>query len=251
MMLSILKKNNLAEEVRAMLLERRLVSNRESLIFTGSFGIRMQQEKPNYQKYVDGSSDIDLLVVISSKVQLELLDEQIVQGLSGNPSMIFNYSLQYGCGRNAVNIKYMLKECFDTIACYDRVKFVSIRKRSLKSNKPTALFYCANRKLPPRLFEYEEKKYDKNYMLKYDFTTHAGGEYYLCDIHAMLLFGLLYHDGACINDRLLLLKMNFEKDMLGKTLEDIRYLLRYFIDKGVIDDDYIEKRLVKPEHLGR
>lgn len=182
--------------VLGVLKREKLIGDDSTVILTGSSSLECAKSNPNYDKYFNGQSDIDVLIAVEQNILFmkDIFSEYLLDLFSRDMINVLNFNHQYGSKRNAINIKYVKKETFVEWTSLSEVHFKSYRKHSLLNNKPFMKCYgfCDSVIIP-----YKEEKLFDHYILHYDIELKR--EYYLIDIHSMILFGTIIYGNNMIN----------------------------------------------------
>ena len=159
-----------------------------TVILTGSASLECAQPSPNYKRYFNGQSDIDVLIVVYQDISFmnDIFSENILKAFDDNNINVLNYSYQYGNERNAINIKYIKVKTFNEWTSLKIIHFKSYRKHSLSAKKPFMKCYGVNDVI---IVPYQEESISNYFVLHYSIELKE--KYYLIDIHSMILFGTI------------------------------------------------------------
>lgn len=159
-----------------------------TVILTGSASLECARASPNYKRYFNGKSDIDILIVVCQDISFmsDIFSENILNSFNDDIINILNYSYQYGNERNAINIKYIKTKTFIEWTSLSYIHFNSYRKYSLSSKKPFMKCYGFDDSV---IIPYQEESVSDYFILHYDIELKE--DYYLLDIHSMILFGTI------------------------------------------------------------
>lgn len=182
--------------VLGVLKREKLIGDDSTVILTGSSSLECAKSNPNYDKYFNGQSDIDVLIVVEQNILFmkDIFSEYLLDLFSRDMINVLNFNHQYGSKRNAINIKYVKKETFVEWTSLSEVHFKSYRKHSLLNKKPFMKCYGFRDSV---IIPYKEEKLFDHYILHYDIELKR--EYYLIDIHSMILFGTIIYGNNMIN----------------------------------------------------
>lgn len=182
--------------VLGVLKREKLIGDDSTVILTGSSSLECAKSNPNYDKYFNGQSDIDVLIVVEQNILFmkDIFSEYLLDLFSRDMINVLNFNHQYGSKRNAINIKYVKKETFVEWTSLSEVHFKSYRKHSLLNKKPFMKCYGFRDSV---IIPYKEEKLFDHYILHYDIKLKR--EYYLIDIHSMILFGTIIYGNNMIN----------------------------------------------------
>ena len=182
--------------VLGVLKREKLIGDDSTVILAGSSSLECAKSNPNYDKYFNGQSDIDVLIVVEQNILFmkDIFSEYLLDLFSRDIINVLNFDHQYGSKRNAINIKYVKKETFVEWTSLSEVHFKSYRKHSLLNKKPFMKCYGFRDSV---IIPYKEEKLFDHYILHYDIELKR--EYYLIDIHSMILFGTIIYGNNMIN----------------------------------------------------
>ena len=171
-----------------ILKREKLLGNDSTVILTGSSSLECAKEHPNYKRYFNGSSDIDVFIVVNQDILFmkEIFSEYLFDSFNEDVINVLNFSYQYGIERNALNIKYVKKVTFIEWMNLKEIHFKSYRKRSLSNKKPYMKCYGLSDAI---IIPYKEDAMEDHFILHYDIEFKE--KYYLIDIHSMILFGTI------------------------------------------------------------
>lgn len=217
-----------------------LMGDDSTVILTGSASLECARASPNYEKFFNGKSDIDVLIIVNHDLSFirNLFSENIFKSFNYDSINVLNYSFQYGNGRNAINIKYIKKKTFIEWTSLKQVHFKSYRKHSLSEKKSFMKCYGYNDFI---IIPYQEELVSNHYILHYD--VELKGRYYLIDIHSMLLFGTLIF-GSTLPDSIEKFNFFFRAFL---TLPDRKLfnLFKYYLEDKKSIEFYELKDLIK------
>ena len=203
----------------------KLVGNDSTIVLTGSASLECARASPDYRRYFNGESDIDVLVIIYKDISFmnTIFSKHILNLFNNNNINVLNYSYQYGNIRNAINIKYIKENTFIEWTSLTEVHFKSYRKYSLSAKKPYMKCYGFSDSV---IIPYQEEPNTNYYILHYDIELKE--KYYLLDIHTMILFGTIIS-----NRKPLKYVKNFNlffKSLLNYSDEKIFNLFKYYLE---------------------
>lgn len=198
MYLRISEVSKINDFVLDLITEHKLVGRDSTVVLTGSASIEGARASPNYERYFDGRSDIDLLIVLHNDISFldNLFSNRILTLFQTGTISVLNYSYQYGQDRNAINIKYITVSTFNLWMNLKCLNFKSLRTRPLTLNKPSMKCYGINDYI---IVPYHETKQEDFYLLHYNVVLDKN--YYLLDIHSMLFFGTIIMT-SCLFDKM-------------------------------------------------
>ena len=217
-----------------------LMGEDSSIILTGSASLECARDSPNYEQFFNGKSDIDVLIVVYQDISFyeNLFSENIIKSFKDDIINVLNYGYQYGNERNAINIKYIKKKTFFEWISLNEVHFKSYRKYSLSQKKPFMKCYGYNDFI---IIPYQEEVVSDYFILHYDVDLKE--EYYLIDIHSMILFGTLIFGNALSNS---IENFNlFFKTLLNLPNRKFFNLFKYYLEDKKSIGYYELKSLVK------
>lgn len=218
----------------------KLKGNDSTIILTGSASLESARASPDYRRYFNGESDIDVLVVVYKDVSFmnTLFSRHILDLFNYNYINVLNHSYKYGNGRNAINIKYITENTLSEWTSLSEIHFKSYRKYPLSTKKPYMKCYGFSNSV---IIPYQEEGISDYYILHYDIELKE--KYYLLDIHTMLLFGTIIYKS---NSLKFIKDFNlFFKSLLTLSNEKIFNLFKYYLeDKKSITHSEI-KALIK------
>ena len=138
MYLKIHDDSKIKKFVLERLIKKKLIGNDSTVILTGSASIEEARASPNYDRYFNGESDIDLLIVIYNDFSFlnDLFLDKILYMFKNDKINVLNYSDQYGYGRNSINIKFIKLTTFNLWLNLKELCFKSYRTKPLIVNKP-------------------------------------------------------------------------------------------------------------------
>lgn len=179
-----------------VLKREKLIGDDCTVILTGSSSLECAKSNSNYDKYFNGQSDIDVLIIVEQNILFmkDIFSEYLLNLFSRDIINVLNFNHQYGDKRNAINIKYVKKGTFVEWTSLSEVHFKSYRKHSLLNKKPFMKCYGFQDSV---IIPYKEEKLFDHYILHYDIELKK--EYYLIDIHSMILFGTIIYGNNLIN----------------------------------------------------
>jgi hypothetical protein len=241
-MISITNNTNFSSFIHRTLCENHLyIPNEDTVIVTGSASISLASKRLNFDKFFDGRSDIDVLIITSDGIDIirELFPDNVVRAFNDDKINILNYSYQYGQGRNAINIKYIRYANFCKMLSFEHIRFDSYRKESLAAKKGKLEAYGIKRSIQT---DYLEEKVEDYFILHYDFYPIVNGNYYLSDIHSMIFFGSIINGKKILSIRAF---NNFFSDLLRFSDEELENLFNYFIAKNSIKKEDLRKIIEK------
>lgn len=171
-----------------ILKREKLLGNDCTVILTGSSSLECAKEHPNYKRYFNGSSDIDVFIVVNQDILFmkEIFSEYLFDSFHEDIINVLNFSYQYGIERNALNIKYVKKVTFIEWMNLKEIHFKSYRKHSLSNKKTYMKCYGLSDAI---IIPYKEDAIEDHFILHYDIKFKE--KYYLIDIHSMILFGTI------------------------------------------------------------
>lgn len=198
--------------------------------------------KADWNRFSNGKSDIDMIVVCkdysqSKSALLRLFPPSIVEGFLRGEYSILNHAHRYGSGRNVLHIKFMSHSLFESLATLGAVSFLSFRRESLAQRKSSASF-SSNGPDSSR-FRYLEEEVDGGYLLHYQFNPVQNNEFFLSDIHSMVLFSICIHDAIdvrVLREVLLSNVKNYLKDSISE--EASLQTFRYFSEKDLVTENW-------------
>ena len=218
----------------------KIVGSDSTVVLTGSASLECARTSPDYRRYFNGESDIDVLVIVYKDISFmnTMFSEHILNAFNDNKINVLNYCYQYGNGRNAINIKYIKENTFIEWTSLTEVHFKSYRKYPLSTKKTYMKCYGFS---DSAIIPYQEEVVDNYYILHYDVAFKK--KYYLLDIHTMILFGTIIFNGKQLNS---VYNFNFFfKSLLNYSDEKIFNLFKYYLeDKKSIDYSEL-KRFIK------
>lgn len=173
-----------------------LIGNDSTVILTGSASLECARASPNYEKFFNGKSDIDVFIVVYNDLSFirNIFSENILKSFEDDVINVLNYNFQYGNERNAINIKYIKKKTFFEWTSLKEIHFKSYRKISLSEKKSFMKSYGCNDFI---IIPYQEEAVSDHFILHYDVVLNE--EYYLIDVHSMILFGTLIFGNNLLN----------------------------------------------------
>ena len=207
-----------------VLKRKKLVGNDSTVILTGSASLECAKKHPNYEKFFDGNSDIDVLIVVCQDklFMKENFHERLFNLFCEDNINVLNFSYQYGIGRNAINIKYVKKVMFIKWTNLREIHFRSYRNHSLSNKKPYMKCYGFYDDIT---IQYKEEVVEDYFILHYDINFKE--KYYLADIHSMILFGTIIF-GADLLSSISYFNFFF-RSLLSLNDEKIFNLFRYYL----------------------
>lgn len=202
-----------------------LLGNDSTIILTGSASLECARASPNYKRFFNGESDIDVLIIVYNDISFinTIFLNHIVSSFNDNIINVLNYSYQYGDKRNAINIKYIKENTFIEWASLTKVHFKSYRKYPLLVKKPYMKCYGFFNDV---IIPYQEESVSDYYILHYDIELKKN--YYLLDIHTMILFGTIIFESNYLNSL-----DNFHfffQSVLNYSDEEIFNLFKYYLN---------------------
>lgn len=239
------EKSNIKEFIVRKLIQQKLIGKDSTVIVTGSCSVNMSLEKGKFDRYFNGESDIDLIVVLNKEKEFleEKFEKNVILDFENGYFDVLNYSCKYHIGRNVFNIKYIKKENFPKICSFSRINFRSFRKHSLKCKKNTKMYgedgYIN--------FKYIEKSFKDYYILEYNIDLNH--KYYITDIHSMLLFG------KCLlnPENIIYEVIKFNRKFLNYYeyyKEKNKYMFKYFVeDKKLFNKSEISDMIYKSTYI--
>lgn len=240
--MNLSSKKNVAREIKAFLNDTGIAVY--AAFIGGSFFF---SSKTDWDRFSNGKSDIDTVVVCkdysqSKSALLRLFPPSILEGFLRGEYSILNHAHRYGSGRNVLHIKFMSYDLFESLATLSAVSFLSFRKESLAQRKSSASF--ASNGADVSNFRYLEEKVDGGYLLRYQFNPVQDGEFFLSDIHSMVLLSICIHDTIeARTSRSILLSniRNYLKDSASE--EAVMQTFRYFSEKDLITEHWKDRLL--------
>lgn len=165
-----------------------LIGCDSTVILTGSASLECAMSSPDFQRFFNGQSDIDVLIVVYQDISFmdNIFSKDILNSFDEDIVNVLNYSYQYGRKRNAINIKYVKSKTFTEWTSLKEVHFKSYRQYSLSAKKPFMRCYGFDDSIT---ISYKEEPVLDYFVLHYDIRLKE--KYYLLDIHSMLLFGTI------------------------------------------------------------
>ncbi len=207
-------------------------------VFIGGSFFFTSQDK--YQRFINGESDVDVIVICKNNNSLEIslrkiFNKNVVRKFLQKKYLILNYSYPYGIKRNVLHIKFMSYELFKSITSLKELSFKSFRREPLTKKKKATFFASNSTKLIH--FPYTENKTENSYLLHYRFNPIQQQNFFLSDIHSLILFSVCVFDsiGAC-HMRAKLLKNIMKHLRKLNSLEDVMRPFQYFSEKGFINE---------------
>lgn len=232
MYLKIHDNSKIKEFVLERLIKEKLIGNDSTVILTGSASIEEARASPNYDRYFNGESDIDLLVIIYNDFSFldNLFLDKILSLFKNDKVNVLNYSDQYGYGRNSINIKFIKATTFNVWLDLKELSFKSYRTKPLTINKPNMKCYGLN---DYKVISYQEIVQDNFYILHYNVVLE--NNYYLVDIHSMMLFGTIIKTCHLFDNMVAF--NGFFKNFLKYPDSELFHLFSYYLnDKKQISD---------------
>lgn len=231
------RRTKLTEFVLESLKNANLMGADSTVILTGSSSIESARDSPNYKRYFNGQSDIDVLIVVYKDISFlkDIFSENILKSFHDDNINVLNHSYQYGKERNAINIKYIKLKTFDEWTSLKAIHFKSYRKHSLSAKKPFMKCYGFDDAI---IVPYQETPISDYFVLHYDIELNK--KYYLLDIHSMILFGTIIFES-----QLLMQIENFNsffRALLNSPDENLFNLFKYYLeDKKSIEYSELRK----------
>lgn len=194
--------------------------------------------KTKQERFFDGRSDVDVIVVCRKNTCLQeslekIFPREIIEKFIRREYAILNYSYPYGDGRNILHIKFISYELFISIISLKQLTFKSFRKESLSCKKKYTQFTSNDG--DSLKFIFVEEKIEFGYLLDYKFNPIQNRKLFLSDIHSLVLFSICIFDSLNVRDMRLQLLEEVKRHLSGSRIEKSNIqLFKYFYERGYI-----------------
>jgi hypothetical protein len=230
-------KTEIVEGIKATLREVGIV--KYATFIGGSFFFASEAD---HDRFFNGQSDVDIIVVCADDMNLgialkTLFPLQIVEKFISGEYSVLNHTLRYGTGRNAFHIKFMSYRVFQNLIDLKPLSFKSFRPESLVKRKAVTSF--ASNNAQPCDYSYTEEEIENGYILHYQFEPIQDGNFYLSDLHSMILFSVCVLD--TINARTSRAALfSSVRNILhhSSSVDSVLKTFQYFSKKGLLNEQW-------------